>query len=661
MNKYEPRVDLTPFLVAAVIVVAAAVRAVYLLQLFPTPFFAYPVLDAQYYLTWATDLARSGFHFFPGYQGNPLYPYFLAFLIRFLHAGPLLIRIVQHGLGVLTCLLLFRAGKHLFGEKAGLLAAFLYAVYVPAVFYEGWLLSASLTAFLAAALLVSLLGAGDSGKTGNWIAAGLIGGILTLARPTLLPVGALLWLLIFFRGKKPDGKRPFLLFLAGALIVLVPSSVYLSLARGEPVLLSSHGGENFYIGNNAAATGVSRIPDFARGTPALQHDDFRREAERRAGRPLSPAGSSRFWFREGFGFIAGHPLRFLNLLIRKIVLFFSAGAFADNYDLPFFRERLPILRLPFSWHLLSAAGILGMITGWKERKRLGILYFLTAGYTASIVLFFIADRFRLPAAPFLALFAAGALSSIFGLLRRREIKRIAIVILLGLLLFIAGGLFPEGTPSYAAFYTAGEVYYRAGLYQQAIDYIERARSSLGTDTSEGKHIGYRVRYALGQAYLGAGEPEKAQAEFRKLQMDYPGELQDADFEIGNVYAEHHLYRVAREYYRAAISEKPDHYRAWNNLGMAYREEGETGKAQDAFQTALGLNPEYAPAHVNRGNLLVREGKFEAALDEFNAALRIDPALVQLHLSAAFCLQKLNRLPEAEEELRRCPPAFRGER
>ncbi len=122
MIESRNKTDLTPILLAAILVVAAVIRGIYLIELAPTPFFRQPILDAQYYLNWGTKLAWGGFRVLPGFQGNPLYPYFLAFLIRIVNAGPLLIRIVQHGLGVVTCLLIFRSGRLLFGRWTGILA-----------------------------------------------------------------------------------------------------------------------------------------------------------------------------------------------------------------------------------------------------------------------------------------------------------------------------------------------------------------------------------------------------------------------------------------------------------------------------------------------------------------------------------------------------------
>ena len=658
MTEYDQRVDLTPILLAGVVGLAVALRVIYLVELSSTPFFRHPVLDAQYYLTWAGKLAWGGVRFSPEFQGNPLYPYFLAFLIRFAHAGPLLIRIVQHGLGIATCYLIFRAGRALFNEKIGLLAAFLYAIYIPALFYEGWFLSASLTSFLTAALIATLLAPLESRRPGHWVGSGIIGGLLTLSRPSLLPVGALLWLLASFRGRRNGHWQGPLLFLAGLLIIVAPSFLYLSLSRHEPVFVSFHGGENFYIGNNPEATGVSRIPDFARGNPALQHEDFRREAERRTGQSLTPGENSRFWFREGVRFIVAHPLLFLKLLLLKIFFFFNANAFSDNYHLPFFQDQLWILRFPFSWRALSTLGILGMIAGWKRRKSLALLYILTVSYIISLSLFFVTARLRLPAAPLLALFGAYGVSSFFHAIKQREKKAVAGLGLIAVMVFIGLGRHPKAMPLYASYLSAGEVYYRDGEYHQALSYLKKAREAIEETTSPNRLRTYRIHYALGQAYLGMNEPGRAEEEFSHLKTEGRNGLLEPDFDIGNAYAGHRFYQQAKKHFQAVLRETPDHYRAWNNLGMVYKEEGDLKQAAAAFQAALELNPDHAPAHTNLGNLYVGEEKYEAALNEFRAALRIDPGLVQLHLSSAFCLQQLNRLSEAEVEMQRCPSALR---
>ena len=658
MIESRNKTEVTPILLAAILVVAAVIRGIYMIELAPTPFFRQPILDAQYYLNWGTKLAWGGFRVLPGFQGNPLYPYFLAFLIRIVNAGPLLIRIVQHGLGVVTCLLIFRSGRLLFGRWTGILAALFYAIYIPAIFYEGWFLSASMTAFLMAALLVSLLSAQENLRPSNWIWSGIIAGLLILARPTLLVPGIFLWLIFGFSRKEPGWLQRPLFFLSGILILIIPAFIYFSQGPGDTGFISSHGGANFYIGNNSQATGGSRIPDFARGSPSLQHNDFAREAKRRAGQEFTPGENSRFWFREGIGFITSHPFISMKLLVFKVYLFFSGNSISDNYNLSFFKGQLPILRLPFSWHALSALSILGMIAGWRRRKKLALIYILPLSYVLSIALFFVTSRFRLPLAPYLVIFASFGIISIFRAIKGKNIKTAGGLIIAAGLIFFSLGRLPEATPLYASYLSAGEIYYRDGDYKQSVSYLEQARDEIEEAAPENILRAYRIHYGLGQSYLGLNEPKKAGKEFQLLGKTGPDNISEPEFDIGNAYAAHQFFREAKDRYLAVLNSDPDNFRAWNNLGMAYKEEKEFNPAEKAFQKALRRNPDYAPPHTNLGNLYVQQEKYQAALNEFRAALRIDPSLLQLHLSSAFCLQKLNRIAEAEAEMRRCPQAMR---
>ncbi len=645
----KPGRDPAPLLIA---LAAAGIRLAYLVRLASSPFFRHPILDAHYYREWAGRLAGSGFHFFAEYQGNPLYPYFLAFLLRFFRAGPILIRVVQHGLGVATCLLLLRAGTILGGRRTGILAALLYAFYIPAVFYEGWLLPAALTAFLSAAFLTSLLNASRSDRLTAWIGGGAVGGLLTLARPSLIPLAGLAWILTGLRGAKVKTTRPALGVLGGLLLVLLPASLYLSRAWGDPVLVSPHGGINFYIGNNPGATGYSRIPPFARGTPKLQHEDFRREARRRTGRELTPAESSGFWFREGLSFVASRPGRFIRLTGLKIYYFFSSTSFSDNYHLLFFRQFFSFLRFSLAWRLLAVLGAVGMITGWKRRKQLSLLYLLTAGYLLSIALFFVTDRFRLPAAPLLAVFAAGAVLDLGRAIGRRKAKRTVLLVFAGALLWFGLGRLPEAPSPAASYLAAGEVYSRDGRHLEAAGFLEEARAASPELPQPGDDTAYRIDLARGEAYLGAGETEKAGEILAALKEHYRGELREPNFDIANTYAAHHHYREARRYFRSALAEDPEDYRAWNNLGLAYTREGMEEEGAEAYARALRVKPDHAPALVNLGNLLAARGEYEAALARFREALEIDPGLFELHRAAAFCLERLNRFSEAAQELRK---------
>ena len=94
-------------ILVAILSLAALVRLAYLAELYPSPFFRHPVLDARYYAEWGRALSWSGFSPLPDYRGNPLYPALLGAGYGLFGLHPVALRLLQQLLGVLTCLLVF--------------------------------------------------------------------------------------------------------------------------------------------------------------------------------------------------------------------------------------------------------------------------------------------------------------------------------------------------------------------------------------------------------------------------------------------------------------------------------------------------------------------------------------------------------------------------
>lgn len=639
-------------------VLAAAVlfRAVYFLELLDSPFGRHPILDADYYFRWARHLAAGGFRFAGGYSGNPLYPYFLALLVRLLGAGPLLIRAVQHFLGVLTVLLVYHCGRMAFGEKIGLLAALLYAVFPPVVFYEGWLLSAALEAFLMTALLAALLTADRRFRRG-WFGSGVLAGFLLLARPSLVPLGAAAWMILGPGGER-RGRKAVRLFLfgTGLLLTLLPFSLQYYAHEREAALISPHGGENFYIGNNPEANGLGRMPAFARGIPELQREDFRREASRLSGRELTPAQSSRFWFSRGWDYIRSRPLRTLRFFLVKIYLFLCGADFFDNYSVAFFREGFTPLAIPFSWRMLSALTLTGLVAVRSRGRGWVLLRISILAYVFSIALFFVTSRFRLPAVPLFCLAAAAGLAEISGDWLRGRRRSAAVGSALAVILFVLlRG--PEYRPPLSATYTAAaEVFAREGEMDRAAEYLEKAREESAGEALPVNFSTYRRHLSWAQVELKRGNEEEAERIIGRILeqvKDRPGAVH---FEIANLWAEHLRYDRAEEHYRAAAEADPGDFRALNNLGLALKKQGQVEGAEEAFLAAVKINPGYATARSNLGTLYLERGEWEKAAGEFQAALELDPGgMAKLRAAIAYCRRRSGRPPEAGK--REDPPAL----
>ncbi len=65
-------------------------------------------------------------------------------------------------------------------------------------------------------------------------------------------------------------------------------------------------------------------------------------------------------------------------------------------------------------------------------------------------------------------------------------------------------------------------------------------------------------------------------------------------------------------------------RVFNNLGIAYYDNGKLESAKAAYRRAIELKPNFANPHNNLGNVLKDQGKFEEAKTEYEEALAIDP-------------------------------------
>jgi len=95
-----------------------------------------------------------------------------------------------------------------------------------------------------------------------------------------------------------------------------------------------------------------------------------------------------------------------------------------------------------------------------------------------------------------------------------------------------------------------------------------------------------------------------------------------------------------------LRDRPQSYRAHNNLGGLLDAAGNPGRAIFHFREAVALNPEYATAHYNWGNALVALGNLVAAEVHYRRALAIRPAYDMAHTNLGNLLAKRGEEEEA---------------
>jgi tetratricopeptide (TPR) repeat protein len=602
-------------LVVAIAVAAFVVRLFYLIEMRSSPTFDSPLLDPLYHDRWASRLAAGDWLGGEVFFRAPLYPYFLGLIYRIAGHSYLIPRVVQAGVGALSCGILAAIGCRLFGRRIGLGAAGAAALYGLFIYFEGELLIVPLFIFLCLASLWSLLLVEQRPSRGRWLLSGMLLGLAAIARPNILLFACLLpfWAFVVVRRRvgAVGALRGIALITLGMTIVVAPVAVRNWVVGRDFVPIASQGGINFYLGNNPWADGMSAI------MPGVGNDwDEVAIAEKEVGKELSPSEVSRYWWGKGLSFVRSSPGRFLILIAKKAGLFWNGVEVSNNQNIYFFRRYSRLLSglvwrkgISFPFGIVSPLALIGMALSVRRWRRYLLLYTFVFAYGASVILFFVSSRHRLPAVPVLLLFAAAAFWWLVEELRRRR-WRSAGPYLVSLLLLMVAANFP----------VAG-----AGVGDFA-----------------------QSHYNMANALLRKGEWQRAEEAYRAcLEIDPRFPL--AHLNLGVAYYRQGNLGQARDEYIREIEVNPGAPGAHNNLGLVFRDQGELGKAVLAFDRALRLDPGLREAAINLSIVLERLDREEEAVSVLERALSSAPHSWSLRTALADLYERRGRPDLAERE------------
>ena len=386
------------WILVCICLVALCVRLLYLTEWVDNPLFHAPMGDELNF----HDTALSLLGLAPPVQTflfQPLYSFFLAGVYGLFGIDVGVVRTIQLLIGVVTCLLFYGLGREIGGKWTGRISALLIALYGPMVFFEGTLLAPGLVVPLVAGAFGALVAAGKRDRF--WLAApaGLLLGVAMMGRPNLgsmVPVAAV-WLLL-----RPWNWRRRLVSVGLAalalLLGLLPAWIHNARQSEGLTLVSSSGGINFFIGNNPQATGRFHIPKGEKFT-GFTHWDFQENtrviAEQAEGKKLSPAEVSSYWYRRGTDFWGQQPLRALRLAGKKLLLSLNNEEVPVHHPYVFAEEVVPILRWLLSFGVIFPFVLLGAWLGGRRHTGVWLLTGCAAAYLLTLLVFFVADRFRI--------------------------------------------------------------------------------------------------------------------------------------------------------------------------------------------------------------------------------------------------------------------------
>jgi tetratricopeptide (TPR) repeat protein len=688
-----------PLQITALAVLALVLRLLYVHQVAGTALVVPADLDPGFYYDWAKEIASGSWIGATPFVQSPLYAYLLGVLMKIIGPGVGRILVTQSLLGTGTVLLTYWAGLRLFDHTRGLLAGLLIALYGPFLFYEGMVMKTFLSPLLTVLLLVLLdrarecaagspegaamaPGAGMApGAARAFAMAGLVYGLLTLDRDNFILLAPILALLAWWlaAGASRRGLRAAAAFTLGAVAVIAPVTLRNWAVSKEFVLLTTGGGEVFFIGNNADANGLYVPPPFVRPDPRYEHADFIARASEISGHPLTPMQSSWFWFRQGMEFITGDPLAWIRLLGQKMMHFWNFFEVPDNLDYEVMQrfspllDRLnfsfppgsfPSLLLPVVWipvrlHLVLTFGTLaplGLVGLWLSRRswrRLLPLYVLLFGYMGTVLLFFNFSRFRVPVVPLLALPAAETLMAIGRFLRRLWDLAVAFASRSGemaararalrpgrqgwitlTLLLLCGALvnaeIPRGVvPALEQALIIGNTYYAENRPTEALNSYMTGLILLGEGPpgQEGDALLRRIGAGVSRGALAKEVEVEAVArgpQFKGIHLGIHhgiglAFLQQAEnlLESGNRAQAMPLLDRAIGQFQEALKISPSYLLSQRKLARAYAVKGDTASAVDGLQRAVDQWPQDPLARLDLAELLYKTGDFGGAMRQLD--------------------------------------------
>ena len=392
-------------------------RMLYLYQFQYSVFFN-PVLmdkyDQKTFFIWAQQIQTAPFSVDGQiFYMSPFYPYFLAFFLTVFRNSIVAVSAVQLVLDVGTCFLLFLLGKFIIDEKAGLIAAFFGAFYKTFIIYSGTLLSDGIILFLYVALIFCIYASFRKPNIVRWIISGIVLGFCALAKPVIaiylpfLLIGLFIYPsdnLLPTKGlatpgllknnrinRKLQAVLCFALILSASALTILPITIRNYVIGKQFVPICSNGPVNWIIGNSSDSLGLFCYPK---------------------GELLNPLN-----------------IQFWKLFFKKVSIFFTSYEWPQNLCVNLMNEHFPVLKLAFvRFGLFVPFGVAGFFLMFRNWKKNFLFISFTFINILWVVLFFITDRYRLPAAACLMVSGSFAIVWLIEKIRENKIVPVAITL-----------------------------------------------------------------------------------------------------------------------------------------------------------------------------------------------------------------------------------------
>ncbi len=607
-------------------------------------------LDTTIYTSLASKVVGGNISLAPGlYFVSPLYVYFLAAVLSIVDSLAF-VRLVQIALGTAAVGIVFVGARAWFGDRAAWIASVLAGLTGLFTFHEVLILQAALDPFLTATALTTLALGLTTGRRDLWLTlSGLAFGVQILNRPNvIIPCLAALALLSIARR-----WRSAIVMAAGLALALSPVVIRNVVVAGDWSPASSHGGLNFYIGNNPEANGAYHMVPGIRPNIAGQQADARRVAEQSVGRSLDDSEVSAYFYGLGWTWIRLNPTDALGLFIRKLAYTFNSAYITLNYSYPFYaydaRTLLAVLFVG-PW-LLIPVGVVGLAIGMPAGRRFEYLVWASfvPFYAMAVAIFFVTERYRLPILVPLCMGSGCAIDAIIriranaarfkGWLPPEVFALLAIIplaILVNWPVHVDDGRAEERT-------RMAEALVAAGKYDQAEEWVQRAEQN---HPSPGL-----LHFRIGRLYLRSRKPQPAIDHLKKSLQISPNQP-EVDYAYGQALVDAGRSAEAIPHLQNALKAGVRVDLAGYDLARALVATGNRAGALQILQTVKPENPKDADSWDALGQLAMQLESPSLAAAFFNQAILSAPNTPKPLEDIGLALAMMGRYPEAISNFQR---------
>ncbi|MBA4387105.1 MAG: hypothetical protein C0404_03930 [Verrucomicrobia bacterium] len=588
------------------------------------PEFNNPVVDAYAYHAQAIGIVNGNVPNVPFWQ-PPLFPYWLSLVYRVIGPDPAAARYFQVVWTVMASLLVFIISRRLLSRGLSFVAALLVPIYGPMLFLFGQLMPTGMAVALDLLVLLVLMSFVKRPNVWRALAVGALLGVAALAVPNilvLLPVAVAYPVIRGFRNK--SWREPLLLIFglcAGLMAVLTPVTLRNARACGELIPISTNGGINLFIGNNADSDRTMAV------RPGPEWDRLI-YMPLETGSATSASGAERFFTKQVLDYALQNPARFAGNLARKAWHFLSSREIPRNVDVYVFRQYSVFLQATvwkigsfgFPFALLLPLSIIGLLYGIPSSGEKRVLVWFVLLYSASVILFIPASRYKLPAIAPLLIFAVAGLAWLFRRTGHAR-KQLVCALCIGACVTVVVSL-PAVFP------------------MDRINLASELQNDIGMSLfHKGDPLGATARYLQAirlnpsndMAYCNLGNLMTVEGDVNKAEDNYNQSLRirpdndEALLGLGRLYCIKRQFIGAAGYFRAVLDLKPDDPAAMKDLGFALLQAGRPAEAAACFQKALKIDGLEAHMLVNLGGVFLMQNSTNQALRCLRKAAALDPS------------------------------------